>query len=159
MKDRKDTSLELNNKDLTTSDDKINNKIEKQFLNEMSKNFNQYILSNSDIRIPSNEKETTDFFDKIKINDYRYNRDSKKWMIYDTIFGIWKEEKAETFLEIEMRVFFQIYSDYVIRNCLSGINKKEMTDYHKSLKYNVQTLSTVNGRRYIINDYKTLCVI
>lgn len=157
MKDRKDTALELNNKELTTSDEKINNKIEKEFLKEMMKNFKNYFLTNSNVRIPSNEKETTDFFDQIKINDYRYNRDSKKWMIYDTIFGIWKEEKAETFLEIEMRVFFQIYSDYVIKNCLSGINKKEMTDYHKSLKYNVQTLSTVNGRRYIINDYKTLC--
>lgn len=32
-----------------------------------------------------------------------------------------------------------------------------MNEYHKSLKYNMQNLSTVNGRRYIINDYKTLC--
>mgnify|MGYP004512427373 CR=1 FL=1 len=152
MVNKKDTSLGANN-----NDEKINKKIEKQFLKEMLKNFKGYIHSNNDVRIPSNEKETTDFFDRIKINDYRYNRDSKKWMIYDNVLGIWTEEKAETFLELEMRVFFQIYSDYVIKSCLSGIKKKEMNDFQKSLKYNMQNLSTVNGRRYIINDYKTLC--
>lgn len=157
MKDRIDASLILNNQEQYNNDEKINKKIEKQFLNEMLKKFKKYIHSNNVVKIPSNEKETTDFFDKIKINDYRYNRDSKKWMIYDTIFGIWTEEKAETFLEIEMRVFYQIYSDYVISNCLSGIKIKEMSSYHKSLKYNMHNLSTVNGRRYIINDYKTLC--
>lgn len=152
MEDRKDISLELDN-----NYEKINDKIEKQFLKEMMKNFKKHIHSSNAVKIPSNEKETTDFFDKIKINEYRYNRDSKKWMIYDNVFGIWKEEKAETFLELEMRVFFQVYSDYVIKNCFSGIKKKEMNEYHKSLKYNMQNLSTVNGRRYIINDYKTLC--
>lgn len=120
MEDRKDISLELDN-----NYEKINDKIEKQFLKEMMKNFKKHIHSSNAVKIPSNEKETTDFFDKIKINEYRYNRDSKKWMIYDNVFGIWKEEKAETFLELEMRVFFQVYSDYVIKNCFSGIKKRK----------------------------------
>lgn len=156
MKDRKDASLGLNNKSLY-NDEKVTKKIEKEFLKKMLKNFKNYIHSNNEVKIPINEKETTDFFDKIKINDYRYNRDSKKWMIYDIENGIWTEEKAETFLEIEMRVLYQIYSEYVMNNCLCGIQKKEMNDFHKSLKYNVQNLSTFNGRKYIINDYKTLC--